>query len=119
VRAVRAQAGISLVQRQARLPVPPRPHQRHRSRPRPARDTYVREDQILPHLAAISVLLAGSAGTPGRGSCGVTPVTGAADTAGLIDRMRADGLVLTYDPGDQTLRAGSLDAPPVTIGNNH
>jgi hypothetical protein len=46
-------------------------------------------------------------------------VTGAADTAGLIDRMRADGLVLTYDPGDQTLRAGSLDAPPVTIGNNH
>ena len=38
VRAVRAQAGISLVQRQARLPVPPRPHQRHRSRPRPARE---------------------------------------------------------------------------------
>ena len=82
-------------------------------------NTYVREDQILPHLAAISILLAGSAGTPGRGSCGVTPVTGPADTAGLIDRMRADGLVLTYDPDDQTLRAGSLDAPPVTIGNNH
>ena len=58
-------------------------------------------------------------GTPGRGSCGVTPVTGPADTAGLIDRMRADGLVLTYDPDDQTLRAGSLDAPPVTVGNNH
>ncbi len=82
-------------------------------------NTYVREDQILPHLAAISILLAGSAGTPGRGSCDVTPVTGPADTAGLIDRMRADGLVLTYDPDDQTLRAGSLDAPPVTIGNNH
>ena len=69
--------------------------------------------------AAISIPLAGSAGTPGRGSCGVTPVTGPADTAGLIDRMRADGLVLTYDPDDQTLRAGSLDAPPVTVGNNH
>ena len=69
-------------------------------------NTYVREDQILPHLAAISILLAGSAGTPGRGGCGVTPVTGPADTAGLIDRMRADGLVLTYDPDDQTLRAG-------------
>jgi site-specific DNA recombinase len=82
-------------------------------------NTYVREDQILPHLAAMSILLAGSAGTPGRGSCGVTPVTGPADTAGLIDRMRADGLVLTYDPDDQTLRAGSPDAPPVTIGNNH
>ena len=46
-------------------------------------------------------------------------MTGPADTAGLIDRMRADGLVLTYDPDDQTLRAGSLDAPPVTISNNH
>jgi len=82
-------------------------------------NTYVREDQIVPHLAAISILLAGPAGTPGRGSRGVPPVTGPADTAGLIDRMRTDGLVLTYDPDDQTLRAGSPDAPPVTIGNNH
>jgi site-specific DNA recombinase len=82
-------------------------------------NTYIREDQILPHLAAISILLAGYARTPGRGSCGVTQVTGPADTAGLIDQMRADGLVLTYDPDDQTLRAGSRDAPPVTIGNNH
>jgi hypothetical protein len=82
-------------------------------------NTYIREDQILPHLAAISILLAGSTGTPGRGSCGAAPVTGPADTAGLIDQMRADGLVLTYDPDDQTLRAGSQDTPPVTIGNNH
>ena len=73
----------------------------------------------MPHLAAIAILLAGPARTPGRGSCGVTQVTGPADTAGLIDRMRADGLVLTYDPDDQTLRAGRQDAPPVTIGNNH
>jgi len=37
--------------------------------PGPARpsNTYVREDQILPHLAAISILLVGPAGKPGRG----------------------------------------------------
>ena len=115
---MRAQAGISLVQRQPGLPVPPRPRQRHRSWPRPAKNTYVREDQILLHLAAISILLVGYARTPGRGSCGAAQVTGPADTAGLIDQLRADGLVLTYDPDEQTLRAGRQDAPPVTIGNN-
>ena len=39
LRAVRAAAGISLVQRQARLPVPARPHQRDRPRTRPGRRT--------------------------------------------------------------------------------
>ena len=33
-----------------------------------------------------------------------------------IDQLRADGVVLTYDPGDRTLRAG--DAPSVTIGRD-
>jgi len=91
------------------------------TRPDPARpgNTYVREDQLLPHLAAISILLAGSAGTPGRGSHGVAQVTGPADTAGLIDQLRADGVVLTYDPDDRTLRTGSRDAPSVTIGKDH
>jgi hypothetical protein len=41
-------------------------------------------------------------------------VTGPADTAALIDQLRADGVVLTYDSGDKTLRAD--DAPSVTIG---
>jgi putative flavoprotein involved in K+ transport len=38
LRPVRAAAGISLVQRQARLPVPPRLHQRHQPRPRSAEE---------------------------------------------------------------------------------
>jgi site-specific DNA recombinase len=79
-------------------------------------NTYVREDQILPHLAAISILLAGSARTPGRGPA---QVTGPADAAGLIDQLRADGVVLTYNPDDRTLRAGDQDTPSVTIGKNH
>jgi site-specific DNA recombinase len=77
----------------------------------------VREDQVLPHLAAIAILLAGQAGKPGRGNRNLLlQVTGPADTAALIDRLRADRVVLTYDPGDRTLRAG--DAPSVTIGRD-
>jgi hypothetical protein len=76
----------------------------------------VREDHVLPHLAAIAILLAGPAGKPGRGNRSLLQVTGPADTAALIDRLRADGVVLAYDPGDRTLRAG--DAPPVTIGRD-
>jgi hypothetical protein len=42
-------------------------------------------------------------------------VTGPTRTAGLIDQLRARGIVLTYHPDDRTLRAGDQDAP-VTIG---
>jgi site-specific DNA recombinase len=72
--------------------------------------TYVREDQVLPHLAAIAILLAGPAGKPGRGNRSLLQVTGPAGTAALIDQLRTDGVVLTYDPGDQTLRAGGYAA---------
>jgi hypothetical protein len=86
--------------------------------PDPARPktTYLREDQILPHLAALAILLAGQAAAPSRGNHGPARVTGPADAAALIDRLRADGVVPTYDPGDRTLRAG--DAPSVTIGRD-
>src|SRR3984893_18224733 len=70
---------------------------------------YVREDQVLPHLAAIAILLAGPAGKPGLRNRNPVQVTGPDGTAALIDQLRADGIVLTYDPGDRTLRAG--DAP--------
>jgi hypothetical protein len=79
----------------------------------------VREDQILPHLAALAILLAGPAGKPGRGNRGIAQVTGPADTAALIDQLRVGGIVLTYDPDDRTLRAGAHDAPSVTIGKDH
>jgi hypothetical protein len=78
--------------------------------------TYVREDQVLPHLAAIAILLAGPAGKSGRGNRSLLQVTGPADTAALVDQLRADRVVLTYDAGDRTLRAG--DAPSVTIGKD-
>jgi site-specific DNA recombinase len=88
--------------------------------PDPARpkNAYVREDQILPHLAAIAILLAASAGISGPESGGSAQVTGPADGAVLIDRLRADGVVLTYDPDGRTLHAGGHDAPPVVIGKD-
>jgi hypothetical protein len=74
----------------------------------------VREDQVLLHLGALAILLASPARKSGRGNRSLIQVTGPADTAALIDQLRADGVVLTYDPGDRTLRAD--DAPSVTIG---
>jgi hypothetical protein len=82
------------------------------------KNTYVREDQILPHLAAISILLAGRVSGRGRGDCGPGQVTGPADTAALIDQLRDGGVVLSYHPDDRTLRAGDHDAPSVTIGKD-
>jgi len=46
-------------------------------------------------------------------------VTGPAGTAALVDQLRADGVVLTYDPDKRTLRAGGYDALSVAIGKNH
>jgi site-specific DNA recombinase len=91
------------------------------TRPEPGRpgNTYVREDQIVPHLAAAAILLAGPPGTPARGNRSLAQVTGPASTAALIDRMRADGVVLPYDPQDRTLRADGNDALSVPIGKDH
>jgi hypothetical protein len=78
----------------------------------------VREDQILPHLAAISILLAGRVSGRGRGDCGPGQVTGPADTAALIDQLRDVGVVLSYHPDDRTLHTGDHDALSVTIGKD-
>ena len=85
--------------------------------PDPARpkNIYLREDRILPHLAALSILLAGD-GTPDRARR--AGITAPAQTAALIDQLHATGTVLTYDPRDRTLRAGGHDALSVTIGND-
>jgi len=83
------------------------------------KNTYVREDQVLPHLAAIAILLGGPAGKPARQNRSLAHPSGPAATAALIDRLRARGTVLTYDPAGQTLRAHGHDAPPVTIGRNY
>jgi site-specific DNA recombinase len=95
---------------------PPQPLQRRaptRGRPK---NIYIREDQILPHLAAMAILLAGD--SQARGTSTVQ-VTAAAQTAGLIDQLRASGAVLTYDPGTRTIHAVGSNPVAVTAGRNH
>ena len=87
------------------------------ARPDPGRpkNTYVREDQILPHLAALAILLA-SGGQPGGN--GTVQVTAPAETAGLIDWLRTSGAVLTYDPETRTIRTSGSDPVAVTAGRD-
>ncbi len=85
--------------------------------PEPARprNAYVREDQILPHPAAVAILLA-SGGQPGGN--GTVQVTARAGTADLIDRLRDSGAVLTYDPKTRTIRTGGSEPVAVTVGRD-
>jgi hypothetical protein len=81
--------------------------------PEPGRpkNTYVREDQILPHLAAIAILLAS-----GQAQSITAKLTAPTETAELIGQLRASGTVLTYDPDTQTIRVGDGAAVAITTG---
>jgi len=87
------------------------------TRPELARpkNTYVREDQILPHLAAIAILMHRPRPTGAGTRRSLARVTTPARAANLIGSLRAAGVILTYDPGQQTLRCNEDTA--VTIGN--
>jgi len=45
-------------------------------------------------------------------------ITGPAETAGLIDRLRDSGAVLTYDPETRTIRTSGIDPVAVTAGRD-
>src|SRR5690348_12721816 len=77
-------------------------------------NTYVREDQILPHLAAVAILLGGGNQTL---SGAAMQVTAPGEAAVLIDQLRTAGITLTYDPDAQTIRTGDSDIAAVTIGH--
>jgi site-specific DNA recombinase len=83
--------------------------------PDPARpgNAYIREDQILPCLPALGILLS----TPDRSSrkqgTAHSPVP--AGAAAMISYLRAKGITLIYDPDDRTLRAATHGHVFVTI----
>ncbi len=80
------------------------------------KNTYVREDQILPHPAALAILHADQGQAAAR--TGIVGVTAPDRTAELIDHLRAAGVTLIYDPGKRTLRTDTDDSIAVTIGQN-
>ena len=80
------------------------------------KNLYVREDQILPGLAALAILH----GTDNRTRPGQnqrdTQVTAPAQAAELIDRLRATSVTLIYDPGTRALRTDTKDSTAITVG---
>jgi site-specific DNA recombinase len=63
------------------------------------KNAYLREAQILPHLAALAILLRG--GDQARPD-GTMQVNSPGEAAGLIGRLRTAGITLAYDPGTRT-----------------
>ncbi len=79
------------------------------------RNTYVREDRILPHMAALAISLTGDQAQDGVGTM---QLTAPAEVAGLIDQLRDHGVTITYDPDTQTISTGGSDTVAVTAGRD-
>jgi hypothetical protein len=77
---------------------------------------YVREDQILPRLAALAILHARDDHALRGRTQGSARVAAPAQTAALIDNLRAAGVTLIYDPATRALRTASKDAIAVSVG---
>jgi len=108
-----------LVQRPGGLPVPSRAFQRFGAGPGTAKNLYIREDRILPHLPALRVLLAGAEPAAGRrrrrtrrGADAPRP----ASEQDVISYLRSRQITLTYDPQTGTLHADTPQAVTTVIG---
>ena len=69
------------------------------------KNTYIREDQILPHLAAIAILMHRPRQTGSGARRSIARVTSPAQAADLIDSLRAAGDILTYDQASRPCAA--------------
>jgi hypothetical protein len=87
------------------------------TRPDPgrAKNAYIREDRILPHLPALHLLLTGTQPARRRRTrrgADTRPQSGAEDVIGYL---RDRGVTLTYDPAAGTLQAGTCEAAKTII----
>jgi len=76
---------------------------------------HIREDQILPRLAALAILQAAENRAPDGGDQGSAEIITPAQAADLIDHLRAAGVRIIYDPATRTLRTDTKDAVAVTV----
>ena len=88
------------------------------TRPNPGRprNLYIREDTIMPRLAALAILHAGGASQPAGRNGSQAVITAPDHAAGLIDHLRATGVSLIYDPATHALRTHTQDAIPISVG---
>jgi site-specific DNA recombinase len=70
------------------------------------KNLYIREDRILAHLRALWVLLPGTDSAPG--------ITLPSSTE-IIGHLRADKIILTYDPESRTLRTDTPREVKITV----
>jgi site-specific DNA recombinase len=81
------------------------------------RNAYIREDRILPHLAALYLLVTGTEPADSRRrrtrrGADARPRAGAEDVIGYL---RDRGITLIYDPAAGTLQAGTCEAAKTAI----
>ncbi len=74
-------------------------------------NAYIREDQILPRLPALGILLGAPARSRRKLGAAHPPVP--AGAAAAISYLQARGITVIYDPGQRTLCAGS--PAPVSV----
>ena len=111
LRDLRAADGVGLVQRQGRLPVPPRPHHRHHARPGPGGERLHPRgrDPAAPARAAP----AADRRCPAQAQAPHPPRDRRRHAGQRRGRDRVParaGITLTYDPAAGTLRAGAAEA---------
>ena len=80
------------------------------------KNLYVREDQILPRLAALAILQTGSSRCPRDRKLASANVTAPSQAAELIDRLRAADVTLIHDPATRALRTDTNNSLAVTVG---
>jgi hypothetical protein len=86
------------------------------SRPK---NTYVREDKLLPHLHALHLLLTSPATRARRRTRGGTDVMPAVAPGEVINYLREHEITLAWDPAAAALQArATKTAKTVTVGTS-
>ena len=87
------------------------------ARPSPARprNLYVREDKILPRLAALAILHTRDGRRPGKERA-ASEITAPTQAAELIDELRSRDVSLIYDPATKSLSTDADDAAAISVG---